>query len=54
MQECALLAVNIEHSDAQHRSIVDAILAGDPAAARQAMDEHLDGTSALLRGFLCG
>ncbi|MBB4912686.1 FadR/GntR family transcriptional regulator [Actinophytocola algeriensis] len=49
-----LLAVNIEHSDAQHRSIVDAILAGNPVAARQAMDEHLDGTSALLRGFLCG
>jgi DNA-binding FadR family transcriptional regulator len=49
-----LLAVNVEHSDAQHRSIVDAILAGDPPAARQAMDEHLDGTSALLRGFLCG
>lgn len=47
-----LLAVNIEHSNAQHRSIVDAILAGDPAAARQAMDEHLDGTAALLRGFL--
>lgn len=49
-----LLAVNIEHSEAQHRSIVDAILAGDPAAARQAMDEHLEGTAALLRGFLCG
>ncbi len=49
-----LLAVNIEHSEAQHRSIVDAILAGDAAAARQAMDEHLDGTAALLRGFLCG
>lgn len=49
-----LLAVNIEHSDTQHRSIVDAILAGDPAAARQAMDEHLEGTAALLRGFLCG
>ncbi|MFI7679348.1 FadR/GntR family transcriptional regulator [Actinophytocola sp. NPDC049390] len=49
-----LLAVNIEHSEAQHRSIVDAILAGDPVAARQAMDEHLDGTAALLRGFLCG
>ena len=48
-----LLAVNIEHSEAQHRSIVDAILAGDPVAARVAMDEHLDGTAALLRGFLC-
>lgn len=47
-----LLSVNIDHSDAQHRAIVDAILAGDPGAARQAMAEHLDGTSALLRGFL--
>jgi GntR family transcriptional regulator, L-lactate dehydrogenase operon regulator len=47
-----LLAVNIEHSNAQHRTIVDAILAGDAAAARRAMAEHLDGTAALLRGFL--
>jgi GntR family transcriptional regulator, L-lactate dehydrogenase operon regulator len=49
-----LLAVNIEHSEAQHESIVAAILAGDATAARQAMAEHLDGTAALLRGFLCG
>jgi DNA-binding FadR family transcriptional regulator len=49
-----LLAVNIEHSNAQHRSVVAAILSGDPVGARQAMDEHLDGTAALLRGFLCG
>jgi DNA-binding FadR family transcriptional regulator len=54
LEAIPLLAVNIEHSDAQHRSIVDAILSGDAAAARQAMDEHLDGTAALLRGFLCG
>jgi DNA-binding FadR family transcriptional regulator len=47
-----LLAVNIEHSDAQHRAIVTAILSGDAPAARQAMAEHLDGTAALLRGFL--
>ena len=47
-----LLATNIEHSDDQHRAIVTAILAGDPPAARQAMAEHLDGTAALLRGFL--
>lgn len=47
-----LLAANIEHSNAQHRAIVDAILAGDAPAARHAMAEHLDGTAALLRGFL--
>lgn len=47
-----LLERNIEHSNVQHELIVDAILDGDPEAARQAMIEHLDGTSALLRGFL--
>lgn len=49
-----LLAANIEHSNAQHRAVVAAILAGDAPAARQAMAEHLDGTAALLRGFLLG
>jgi DNA-binding FadR family transcriptional regulator len=47
-----LLAVNLEHSNHQHEAIVDAILAGDPDAARQTMQEHLSGTAALLRGFL--
>lgn len=47
-----LLAANIEHSNAQHRAVVEAILAGDARAARRAMAEHLDGTAALLRGFL--
>jgi DNA-binding FadR family transcriptional regulator len=47
-----LLEVNLEHSNLQHEAIVDAILAGDPEAARQAMLEHLSGTAALLRGFL--
>jgi DNA-binding FadR family transcriptional regulator len=47
-----LLAVNIEHSNTQHRAIVQAILAGDPATARLTMTEHLEGTAALLRGFL--
>lgn len=47
-----LLAVNLEHSNDQHAAIVEAILAGDPAVARQAMQEHLSGTAALLRGFL--
>ncbi|MER6579013.1 FCD domain-containing protein [Nonomuraea sp. NPDC001023] len=47
-----MLQVNIEHAAAQHRAIVDAILAGDPDAARRAMAEHLEGTAALLRAFL--
>jgi DNA-binding GntR family transcriptional regulator len=47
-----LLERNIVHSDKQHRAVVEAILAGDPAAARRAMGEHLAGTAALLRAFL--
>ncbi|HZX01623.1 FadR/GntR family transcriptional regulator [Kribbella sp.] len=47
-----LLERNIEHSNQQHKVIVDAVLAGDPEAARQAMQEHLSGTAALLRAFL--
>ncbi|MFI6810905.1 FadR/GntR family transcriptional regulator [Nonomuraea sp. NPDC050328] len=47
-----MLQVNIEHAGAQHAAIVAAILAGDPEAARRAVTEHLDGTAALLRGFL--
>jgi DNA-binding FadR family transcriptional regulator len=43
---------NLDHSDAQHDRIVDAILHGDAAAARSAMEEHCDGTAELLRGLL--
>jgi GntR family transcriptional repressor for pyruvate dehydrogenase complex len=47
-----VLRRNIEHSNDQHDAIVRAILAGDPDAARAAMEEHCDATSALLRGLL--
>jgi DNA-binding FadR family transcriptional regulator len=47
-----LLERNIEHSNDQHQAIVDAILAGNPEAARHEMQEHLSGTAALLRAFL--
>jgi len=47
-----LLERNIEHSNAQHTRIVDAVLDGDAESARRAMAEHLAGTTALLRGFL--
>ncbi|MES1169446.1 MAG: FCD domain-containing protein, partial [Leifsonia sp.] len=36
----------------QHEAIVMAILAGDGPGAAEAMREHLDGSGALLRGFL--
>jgi DNA-binding GntR family transcriptional regulator len=47
-----LLAGNIRHSNQQHERIVSAIVDADPPRARAAMAEHLDGSSALLRGFL--
>nr|BFE87276.1 hypothetical protein GCM10020093_098770 [Planobispora longispora] len=47
-----ILQRNIEHAAAQHEAIVTAILAGDPDAAARAVAEHLEGTAALLRGFL--
>ena len=49
-----VLRHNIAHTAAQHAAIVEAILAGDPERARSAVAEHLDGTGALLRGFLAG
>jgi len=47
-----MLQANLDHAAAQHRAIVAAILDGDPEAAARAMAEHLEGTAALLRGFL--
>jgi DNA-binding FadR family transcriptional regulator len=47
-----VLQRNIDHTAGQHTAIADAILAGDAARARQATAEHLEGTAALLRGFL--
>lgn len=47
-----LLPRNIAHSNQQHEAVVRAILAGKPDRAAAAMAEHLDGSAALLRGFL--
>ncbi|PRY69006.1 GntR family transcriptional regulator [Glaciihabitans tibetensis] len=47
-----LLGKNIEHSNQQHEAIVVAILTGDQQRAAEAMAEHLEGSAALLRGFL--
>jgi GntR family transcriptional regulator, transcriptional repressor for pyruvate dehydrogenase complex len=47
-----VIPANIHHSDRQHAAIVAAILAGQPELARSEMEEHIDGTAALLRGLL--
>ncbi|HSY14459.1 MAG TPA: FCD domain-containing protein, partial [Jatrophihabitantaceae bacterium] len=47
-----VIPANIAHSDRQHATIVEAILSGQSDDARAAMEEHIDGTAALLRGFL--
>ncbi|GGB85641.1 GntR family transcriptional regulator [Knoellia flava TL1] len=47
-----VLPRNITHSCEQHDAVVDAVLRGDAEAARAAMEEHCDATSALLRGLL--
>ena len=47
-----VIPANIAHSDRQHAAIVDAILGGQADRARIEMEEHVDGTGALLRGFL--
>jgi DNA-binding FadR family transcriptional regulator len=47
-----VIPANIAHSDRQHAAIITAILAGQPDLARTTMEEHIEGTSALLRGLL--
>lgn len=47
-----ILPPNIEHSTKQHEEIVSAILRGQGELAEFAMRDHLEGTAALLRGFL--
>jgi GntR family transcriptional repressor for pyruvate dehydrogenase complex len=48
-----VIPANIAHSDRQHAAIITAILSGQPERARAEMEEHVDGTAALLRGLLC-
>ncbi|MFJ4781370.1 FadR/GntR family transcriptional regulator [Streptomyces sp. NPDC088762] len=47
-----LLVRNLEHSQQQHTALVESVLEGDAAGARETMREHCCGTAALLRGFL--
>jgi GntR family transcriptional regulator, transcriptional repressor for pyruvate dehydrogenase complex len=52
LRRIPVMPANIDHSDQQHAAIVAAILAGEPDAARSAMEEHVDASAALLRGLL--
>lgn len=52
LDQIPLLVPNLSHSNEQHQAIVTAILSGRPDAAAAAMGEHIDGSAALLRGFL--
>jgi GntR family transcriptional repressor for pyruvate dehydrogenase complex len=52
LSQIPVLPRNIEHSHQAHAAIVSAILAGEPLAAREVMEQHCDATSALLRGLL--
>ncbi|WP_354643985.1 FadR/GntR family transcriptional regulator [Kitasatospora camelliae] len=47
-----MLERNIDHASRQHGAMARAILDGDHLAARQATEEHLEATAALLRAFL--
>ena len=52
LDDIPLLQPNIEHSNQQHERIVIAVLTGDAERAASTMQEHLEGSAALLRGFL--
>jgi GntR family transcriptional repressor for pyruvate dehydrogenase complex len=47
-----VLQTNIAHSNAQHATLVRAVLAGRADRARQTMEEHCNDTAALLRGLI--
>lgn len=52
LDQIPFLPANLHHSNRQHAAIVRAVLTGSPERAQQAMTAHLEGTAALLRGFL--
>ncbi|GAB3118544.1 FadR/GntR family transcriptional regulator [Glaciibacter psychrotolerans] len=52
LAEIPFLQMNITNSNQQHRKIVRAILDGEADTARFVMEEHCDGTAALLKGLL--
>ena len=47
-----LIPANIEHSNKQHVRLINKIIKGDAEGAKVEMCRHMDGTAALLHGFL--
>lgn len=47
-----VLAVNLANANEQHALIVNAILKGKPDVAAKAMLDHVEGTGALMHGYL--
>lgn len=54
LEAMPMMPPNLSHSNEQHSQIVNAVLSGRPETAARAMLEHLEGTDALLRGFVAG
>lgn len=52
LDQIPLLPPNIEHSNQQHGEILDAIVSRNSTLASELMRTHLEGSAALLRGFL--
>lgn len=46
-----VIASKLRHSNVQHQAIVAAVIASKSETARRAMEDHLDATAALVRGF---
>lgn len=46
------LEAAIDHANAQHAAIVQAVADGDGPRARAAMEEHIEATASLVHGFL--
>lgn len=47
-----IVAASLRHSDQQHQAIIKAIQRGQPTAARQHMEAHVDATAYLIRGLV--
>ncbi|QGG40309.1 GntR family transcriptional regulator [Aeromicrobium yanjiei] len=52
LEAIPVLDRNIDHSRRQHVAVTEAIVSGDAAAARRAMERHCDDTAALLRALM--
>jgi len=52
LDDLPLFPINIDHSNRQHARLIKKIIKGDAEGAKTEMCRHMDGTAALLHGFL--